>query len=256
MNISYILKRGEKALADNSPQILTTVGVVGTLTTAYLTGKASFKAADIIAMEEVRISKEPRVPLTNGERFQLVWKLYIPAASSALLTATAIVGATQIGTRRAAAMAAAYSMSRREFADYQEKIVEKLGEKKEREARDELAQERINRNPVGNQQVFVTGGGEVLCYDTWTGRYFMSDMETLKAAQNQVNYQVLNSYYASLSDFYNAIGLPNTKNSDDFGWNSDKLLELTFSTTMSDENKPCIAIDFQVEPIRGYSRVH
>jgi hypothetical protein len=89
----------------------------------------------------------------------------------------------------------------------------------------------------------------------YTGRYFQSSMESLKKAQNDLNYKILNSYYASLTDFYNLIGLSRTTTSDDVGWNSDEMLELRFSTIMSDDQRPCIAIDFKVAPIRGYFRV-
>ncbi len=95
-----------------------------------------------------------------------------------------------------------------------------------------------------------------MCFDMYTGRLFLSDMETLKKAQNDVNYDVLNNFYASLTDFYDKIGLAKTTTSDDVGWNSDKMLELTFSTTMSDDQRPCLAMTFAVEPIRNFHRIH
>ncbi len=115
--------------------------------------------------------------------------------------------------------------------------------------------EHLN-DPVDKQQVIITGGGEVLCYDLYTGRYFQSSMETLKKAQNDLNYTVLNHQYASLTDFYSLIGLSSTKSSDDVGWNADKLLELRFSATISDDGRPCITLDFVVAPIRNFFSVH
>lgn len=258
MTFHDLLKRSEKFAADNSPAILTALGVTGSLTTAYLSGKASFRAAELIRAKEglYDVNNFDSKRLETKERVQLVWKLYIPAAGSAVLTTAAIITANRIGSRRAAAMAVAYSMSEKAWNEYKDKVVEKIGESKERSVRDELAQDRVNANPVGVNQVIITGGGDVLCYDCYTGRYFTSDMETLKKAQNDLNYQVLNNYYASLTDFYSLIGLSRTTTSDDIGWNSDKLLELTFSTTMSDDDRPCLAMTFSVEPIRDFHRVH
>ncbi len=54
MTFHEFAKRTEKLVADNSPAILTAWGVTGTLTTAYLTGKASFRAADLLAKDERR----------------------------------------------------------------------------------------------------------------------------------------------------------------------------------------------------------
>lgn len=259
MNFKLIVKTIEKFTIDNSPLLLTAVGVTGVITTAVLAGKASYKAAILIVCEEEQQAYDENIAvgfLTSKEKVKLVWPLFIPPLVSAAITVTCIIGSNRIGTRRAAAMAAAYSLSEKAFDEYREKIVEKLGENKERAARDELAQERVDRNPVGRNEVIITGGGDVLCYDTYTGRYFKSDMETLKKAQNDLNYQMLNQQYASLNDFYNRIGLPNVKTGEEVGWNADKLMELMFSTTMSDDQRPCISIDFEVTPVRNYFRSH
>ena len=256
MTLTEIAKRIEKLAADNSPAILTAIGVTGTLTTAYLAGRASFKAAEIIREreEEDGHAVDPRIRLKH--RTILTWKLYLPAAGTAVLTVTAIISANRIGSRRTAAMAAAYSLTEKAFEEYRQKIREKFGENKEREARDELAQDRVNENPVSSREVIITSGGEVLCYDQHSGRYFQSDMETLKKAQNDTNYQVLNDFYASLGDFYHRIGLPATSYSEEVGWNSDKMMELQFSTTLSEDGRPCLAIDFAVAPVRDYCRVN
>lgn len=255
MALTNLAKRLQKLAIDNSPALLTAIGVTGTLTTAYLTGTASFKAAKIIADEkELRDRKEDERDLELKEKVDLVWKLYVPAAGTALLTVICIIGATRIGTRRAAAVAAAYTLSEKAFTEYREKVVEKLGEKKEQSLRDELAHERIAKNPP--PATVIIGGGDVLCYEELTGRYFKSDMETLKKAQNDTNYIVLNDMYATLSDFYDKIGLPPTGMSDEVGWNCDRMLELKFSTVLSDDGRPCISVGFQVAPVRDYHRVH
>lgn len=247
MNLSDIANRAIKLAADNSPAILTAIAVTGTVTTAYLSGKASFKAAMILSEESPN--------LETKEKVDLVWRLYIPAVGTGLMTVGCIVAANRIGTRRAAAVAAAYTLSERAFTEYREAVVEKLGMKKEQAIRDEMAQNRVNRTPIGNQQLVVWEGSSVLCYDAYTGRYFLSDMETLRKAQNDVNAKVLNEYYASLSDLYELIGLPSTSVSDEVGWNSDKMLELNFSTVLSEGGRPCISMDFAVAPIRDYNRL-
>lgn len=250
-NFSEILGRASRTLSNNSPVILTGVGVAGVLATAFLTGRATFKASELIRIEETT-DKGPKnewIPLNGREKFDLVWKLYIPSAVAGFATVTAIICSNRIDSRRAAAVAAAWAISERGWNEYKHKIVEKLGEHKERAARDEIAQEQVTKNPPSNQ-VVILGGGSVLCFDRWSGRYLRSNMETLKKAQNDVNYQMLNHEYASLSDFYDKIGLAPTQESDDIGWNSDVKLELEFSTAMSDEGEPCITFGFQTTPFR------
>lgn len=260
--LGELAKRLEKIIIDNSPTILTVLGVTGAVTTAYLTGKASFKAAEIIA-EETKYNLRPLDhnedrpfrPLYAKEKVDLVWKLYIPPAVSGILTLAAIISANRVGSRRATALAAAYSIAEKSFDEYRTKIVEKLGTKKEQIARDEIAQDRVNKDPVSNREILITGYGNVLCREMYTGRYFHSDLETLRKAENDINHQVLHDSYASLSDFYTLVGLPNTTNAEEVGWNADRLLKLQFSTTIAEDGRPCICVDFAVSPVRHYYRL-
>lgn len=256
MTLMGILARTEKVVADHSPQILTALGVAGTVTTAILTGKASVAAHHRIKYETMkRDTDEPYEP-TNQDKVVWTWKLYVPAIGAGALTVTSIILANQIGTRRAAAMAAAYAVSERAFSEYKEQVVKKFGETKEQMVRDGLAQEQVSNHPVGDRQVIIAGGGNVLCYEPFTDRYFDSDMESMKKAMNDLNYRINNNWYASLSEFYDLLGLPRTSYSDEVGWNADKLLELEFTTTLASDGRPAIVINYQVQPIRGYSRVH
>lgn len=256
MDIAGIAKRLVKLAGDNSPLILTAIGAAGVLTTAYLTGKASFKAAQVLDDYETdAIRTSTLKPLETKDKVALTWKMYIPAASSAVCTIVCVILANRIGTKRAAALAAAYALSERAYEEYRDKVVEKLGAKKEQAARDEIAQERVNRNPPDSSIVFA-GEGTVLCMEAFTGRYFLSDIENLKKAQNDLNFRILHDYYASLTEFYTLIDLPKTSMSDDFGWNSDKPLELQFSATLTETGRPCMVIDYAVTPIRDFYKGH
>ena len=252
-SVHQLLKRVEKVVIDNSPGILTGVGVAGTVLTAYLTGSASIKAHERIRQaDDDREDEVPEGMELVRERLGLVWDLYIPPVGVGIITVSAIVGANRIGTRRAAALAAAYSISERAFTEYREKVVERIGEGKERAIRDEVAQEQVSRTPV--KDVIIAGSGDVLCYEALTGRYFMSNMERLRKAENEINYQLLHECYASLSDFFDKIGLSRTDLSEEVGWKNTSLLELRFSATLSDDDRPCIAINYRVEPVRDYYR--
>lgn len=251
MDLVKLCKRLEKATYDNSPTILTGIGVATMLTTAYLTHRAASKATVLILEEE---RTEGRT-LRYREVFDLTWRLYIPPVSTAILSGTAIICANNVSSRRATAVATAYSISERAFADYKEKVVEKLGEKKEQAIHDEIAQDRVRNNPPNDSTVVITDGGEVLCHDSFSGRYFKSSMETIQRAENEINHQILNEGYASLSELYYLLGLPPTGISEEVGWSQlNKLLSITYSTVLSPDNKPCISISFDTGPSRNFSR--
>ena len=238
-----------KAIHDNSPTILTAFGVVGTISTALLTGRASYTAAQVVMHKEADLKRE-QDPLTFKEKATLVWTLYIPAGVSGVITVASIVTASQVSANRTAAIATAYSVSEKAFAGYKEKVVEQLGERKEQKVRDEIVQEQVAQKPPSGSQLVIIDGSKMLCFESYTGRYFHSDVETIKKAQNEINSTVINELYASLSDLYYLLGLPKTSESDNLGWNSDKLLEIEFTSVLSEEDKPCLALTYNyIKPI-------
>lgn len=256
MNISQIVRQVEKFAVDNSPLILTAIGVTGVVTTALLTGKACIKATRLVDFDDAERERNDEGSLPFSGKVKLVWPHFIPPLATAALTVTAIIMSNRIGTRRAAAMAAAYSISEKAFEEYREKVVEKLGKGKERAARDELTQERMDRNPISQNQVLITGNGPVPCYDVYSGRYFLSDMESMKKAVNDINYRVINHNGASVNEFYDKLGIPHIEVGEEMGWTTDELLEPYFTTTMTDDERPALSLEFRSKPVRHYFRTH
>lgn len=255
MNLGGLAKQAKKLISDNSPALLTAIAVTGTLTTAYFAGKASFKAADIIREEEAsRVGlNEEYISFTTKEKFDLVWQEYIPAAASAALTVLAIVGVNQIGTRRAAALASAASISEKAFGEYKAKVVDRMGKDKEQALRDEIVQDKIKNDPINQHVQFV--GDVYLFFDAWSGREFYSNAQLIRQAQNDINYELTHNNYESLSTFYNQIGLETTQESDGIGWNANKLLEIEFDPIKTHDNRPAISVIFRTKPTDSYSRL-
>jgi hypothetical protein len=94
----------------------------------------------------------------------------------------------------------------------------------------------------------------VLCYDMLTGRYFLSSAEKLRKAENRVNKELNNFMYASLSLFYEEVGLPPTTYTDTVGWQGNENLEVNLTTVLSDDEKPCLAVDFTPLPTSDYTK--
>jgi hypothetical protein len=261
-----IVKKATHLVEDNSTTILTGIGVAGTITTAVLTGRASFKAARMMHKEALTITpyEDDRTigndfsglpDLTLSEKIRLVGPQFVPAVGMCTLTVSAIIFANRLSARETAAMAAMYSMSDKTFQEYKEKVQEKLGQNKETALRDEIAQNRVDTNPPDNRNIIITGSGEVLCYDTLTDRYFESTVEKIKQAENAVNLEIVNADSVPLSRFYDHIGLMPTPFTEDVGFNIDNRCEVQISATMSKDNRPCMAIDFASWPKPNYNKV-
>lgn len=240
------VKLVEKLVIDNSPTILTAVGVVGIVATGVFSYKAAYK-------QGVKDSTAG-VPEDKLKYVKENWSGHVLPAGVGALSICAVVGANRISTSRALALGAAYALSTEKYSDYKDKIEEKFSKKKLDEVQTEIAQEGVDKNPPSNQVIFL-GSGEVLFKDSWSGRYFMSDMESIRKAVNDANFEIRNGSYCSLTSFYHMIGLSATFDSDEIGWNDDSPLDVTFSTVLH-EGKPVIVFDFDVIPIRGYYQGH
>lgn len=280
LSVNFLTQAADKVkylLNDNSTVILTGVGVAGTIGTAVLASRASFKAAELIA--EVENNELSRViadgvltedengisisgtidkgklgrPLSKTEKVKLVWIHYIPPVALGITTVASIVMASRISSKQIAGLVVASGVSERALQEYKAKVVEKLGDKQESALVDEIAQDRVNHIPSSGQ-VIIAGSGDVLCFESLTGRYFNSTIESIKKAENKVNYDIIHYDYASLSTFFEEIGLRPTDYSDMVGWNVANRLEVTFSTTMSDDNRPCLVIGFRSMPVVDYDK--
>lgn len=251
ISAKILFKHFEKFTLDNSPVILTAVGAAGTVGTAFLAAQASWKANDLVDAEnERRLLMNEKVVQGPKEVAKIVWKEYIPAAGVGVMTIASIICANRISTKRVAAMAAAYSLSEKAYGEYREKVIEKFNANKERQVRDEVAQDRVTANPPKDAQIIITGSGDVLCHDLPTGRYFKSNIEKLRSVQNDLNAAVNEIGYATLSDFYVALNLATTPYSEELGWTTSELLELHFSAVLTDDNQPCISINYHAHPLR------
>jgi hypothetical protein len=239
MDPKAVIKAAEQVIRSNSPAILAGLGISGLVGTAYLSHRSGYTLGRQLQFDEEHGSPTP----TFKEVVRKHWKSYIPPVMAGLVTGGCIIGAVKIGNRRTAALTAAYSLSEKAFSEYKEKVTEKLGIKKEQNVRDEIAQDKVTKAAISRDTVLV-GEGNVLCYELHTGRPFLCTIEKLRKAMNDVNFRVLNQDYATLSEFYYMVGLSPTSSSSDFGWTSDKPMELEFSTTMAEETRPCIAFEY------------
>ena len=250
-NLATIAKDIRKFASKRSPEILTGIGIAGMITTTILAVRATPKALELI---EEQKEEESVDEFSSFEVVKVAWKPYIPAMVTCVVSTACLIGASSVNTKRNAALATAYKLSETALSEYREKVVETIGEKKERIVRDKVAEERVKKNPVSKNEVIVTGNGKTLCFDPISGRYFMCSIETIKRAENELNKQMLHdiSGYVSLNEFYDELGLDHTSVGDDLGWNTDQLIDINFSSQLNDDGEPSVVLDYLVAPKYDY----
>lgn len=245
-------KNVQRTLAKHSPAILTGIGIAGMVGTTVMAVKATPKALQLIEekKEEQHVDKLPVV-----EVVKTTWKCYIPAAATGVGSVACLVRANSISMRRNAALLTAYNLSKTALSEYKEKVVETLGEKKEKAIIDAISKDKVEKDPVVNHDVVVTDKGSTLCYDALFGRYFMSDIDAIKRAANNLNRIVVSNMYASLNEFYSEIGLSRVEIGDSVGWNiDDGQIEINFSSQIASDGRPCIVIHYNILPTYDFNK--
>lgn len=263
MQLKAIFTDLGKAARKHSPEILTGIGIAGMLSTTVLAVRATPKA--LMLIEEKKREKKFAVikdggdpDLTKLEIVKAAWKPYIPAAVTGVASIACLVGASSVNARRNAALAAAYALSESTLADYKEKVVETIGEKKAQEVKDAIAKDKIENDPVTRKEIIATDKGETLCYDALSGRYFKSDIEYIRRAVNNLNERLLFDTHISLNEYYDEIGLEEIfPMGENLGWTVDPdsankgLIELDFSSQLA-EGTPCLVVGFSNTPRYDY----
>lgn len=249
-NISKVIKSVRTSASKHSPEILTGIGIAGLVVTTVMAVRATPKALILIEDRKKELREDTLTPV---ETVKAAWSCYVPAALTGTVSIACLIGANSVNTRRNAALATAYTLSESALKEYQEKVVETIGEKKEQSVRDAIAKDKLEQNPVTNREIIITDKGDTLCFDAVSGRYFKSDIEKLKKAVNELNRQMRDEMYISLNEFYYEIGLSGISIGDDLGWNIDNgYIEPRFSSQLAEDGTPCLVIGYCVEPRYDY----
>lgn len=241
----------------HSPEIMTGIGIAGMITTTVLAVKATPKALDLIAQRKHEMELDPDEKLPPIETVKAAWKPYIPAAVTGIASVACLIGATRVSARRNAALATAYQLSASALSEYKDKVVETVGEKKEKAIQDAVDKERLEKNPVSKNNVIITDKGSTLCYDPISARYFKSDIDRIKRAENELNRRMLHDMfgYVSVNDLYDELGLEHIMVGDDLGWNVNELIDIDFGSQITDDGQPCVVINYFVAPRRNYTTI-
>ena len=240
----------------NAPAILTASACVGTVATAILTAKSTTLAIERIAdyCEDNLRSPED---LTLREKFTISYRVYIPPAITGVATLVSIVAANRIQYARGAAFALAYTGSEAAFKRYREAVADVVKPKDLEKVKARVAEKSLSEaGEPHTGTILVASSGDVACYDVFSGRYFKSDIETIRRVENNINGQLNTECYASLNEFYAGLGLPPIAAGELVGWSDPNSLSVEFGSQLTDKGEPVLTIDFLVSPKENYFKIN
>lgn len=256
MNWIDIRKNVLGVFKEKSSEILTGIGIGSGITAIIFAVTATPEAVRRI---ERKKEEDHHKKLTALQVVQSTWKCYIPAAVAETISVSCLIGACTINKRKNAALATAASIADASLREYRQKVIETIGDKKESTILDSIDRDRVEKNPPPqntNEIMMVDGSsGQTLCYDSLFGRYFYSDVDSIKRAVNRLNRDMatMSEPYISLNEFYMEIGMPTVDMGDRLGWNvNDGLIDLHFSSQLVNGRTPCLVISHVIPPKYDY----
>lgn len=258
LNLAKTFKDVKELASRHSPELLTGFGIGGMIITTVLAVRATPKALQLIDNTKDELGLADDEKLTAVETVKATWKCYIPAAITGVTSVACLVSANSVNARRNAALATAYNLSATALSEYKDKVVETIGEKKEQTIRAKIAEDKLKNEPVDRAKVIVTGSGTTRFYDDISKRRFISSIDKIKNARNDLNARMLEGEdFVSLNDFYYEIGLEPISFGDDVGWNVYNgrrgMIAINLDSAIVDtDGEPCIVLEYDVSPERGY----
>lgn len=249
---------------DTRKQIGLTLGMAGALSLGgVITAvKATPKALELI--EEAK--KEKRYTdfagqtqvcekLTKREIVKTTWKCFIPtvaleAASLGFLFLGARIGLNvELTAKNAAIMAGSYSVMNNVYKEYEGTVKEMLGQETHDNVLDEMAKKRINETPIDDAYIINTHKGDTLCYESLTGRLFLSDKNEIEKALIHAGWVCVEDGWCGISanDYFELLGLEGVDPFGDyFGWY--KPFGVTYGSGVTSDGRPYLVVRPDILP--------
>lgn len=258
MEIKKIINQAGFKIKKHSPEILMVAGIVGTVTAAVTACRATLKVKDIMSEKEElqndihKCLENPDVDYTeeDGKKdlttvyaqtgVKLI-KLYAPSVILGGASIASIVMGQKILKKRNIALAAAYTAVDKGFKKYRANVVERFGEKVDKELRYNIKAKEVEKkitdkngkektvkeiqydiegNPLENISEYAR------FFDEATSTEHHKDAEYnlmfLRRQQDYANEVLKAKGHLFLNDVYEMLGIPKTKAGQVVGWIYDE----------------------------------
>lgn len=275
-----VIKTTKAFLSKNSPVIAMSIGAVAGISSVVMAVKNTPKAitqldlkayakyaGEIKENEEdsqsyldwLNVSDRLSSPeayfqkLTKKEIVQATWLCYLPSAILMTMSIGCFLAAFKITNGRAAAISSAYAIGQRALDEYQHEVLNILTKDQKKELQHNLNEKALAKTEVPNDsKLIIFGKGDILVFDELSGRYFLSDKETIRTAVNDFNQQIIWGSTQDLNDWYRILGLDDILIGEILGWNSDRMMDISFESMVAPNGEPCLVLNYLIPPSPNY----
>ena len=234
--ITYVIKK-------HSPEILTGVGIVGTIVSTVLACKASTKVPKIIEEKNVEI-EEIKEKEDNNEKKELtiayaktageLVKLYAPSVILGSASIASILGGHRIISKRYATVSAAYVALGTSYKEYRNRVAKRFGQDVEHEIKYDIQENQVEEvdekgkkkkkleivSKIDKENLYLVS--PYARFFDECSLYYTKDSEANKlfllSVQDKLNQKLKKKGYLYLNDVYQALGLQESKALSKAGW--------------------------------------
>lgn len=240
----------------NDSLILLITSVTTSIAGAVMIAKAAPEAKKVI--DEVKENAPEDMP-----RAKLIWEetkavapiMAIPAAVETLSIASSI-GSYKANNKKLAVVTTALATQTSRFEEYQKKVIENFGAKKERDVRDKIISDHVKEaTPLPESS---RPDGKQLCWDEFTRRPFWSTPGEIEKALRTASKTCRRDDVCSVNTYYYILDnkdLDACPACEDIGWvaNRDHIddyhdIEVHYSSHVMPDMQTALAIEFVPEP--------
>lgn len=242
----------------HSTPILVGTGLIGMTAALVLVAKETVAAQEELEelkeqkKEELALETVEEVPVTKKEVVKTVWKCYIPSAIVFVSSVGCILASHKVRSGREAALLGIANTSLSTLAEYKNVVKETVGEEAWSKIEDKVETKRVEDayKVVGSNLIPTPGEGEILFYDPFLNRFFATTQANVEIALAKLNSMIFRWDAASLSDFYNILGIDSGTLSDCIGWNTRERDEVRVlaRSKVYDGERTCRVLMFNIDP--------
>lgn len=239
----------------NSPVILSGVAIIGVGATVYLTYRGT-KSAEKKIQQNIFEHCQPGEDGNSEDpdfydpdlrtKIRLTWKDYIPPVLAASLTIGCIVGAQYINAKKLAYAASVIGVYQTMDEKQKQRIKDFLPEGEYKKFLEQEDKDIVSSHPIPSN--IIVDGQSDICFDKLTGRYFASSKNRIHEMINEANASILRNGPMTINDFGAYLGLDDVKLGEEFGWDTDKLIQPKFSAVQLDDGRYVTVLDYVHDP--------
>lgn len=203
---------------------------------------------------------------TTEEKVRAGWRYYVIPGIGIILGTVCVIASLCVYHKRTVNLATMCLGYEHLLAKQYEKTEEIVGKKKADEIKDAVSLDEVEKykqDPISEEAIIHTGFGNVLFYETITGRLFRSSIEKVNDSERILCRKLMNEMTVSASDWFDLINIPRTDISDGCIWSVDNgLPELRRpcdklpTQSSPNGNEPCFVLTFSPGPSTKYRNVY